>query len=431
MSGRQSPKSFCKGLHRLPNNCGEAQSMGDESSNNILGRRSDRVSIAFPVVVSGIDSTGKHFTVETRTDTVSRYGCCVHLPRLLPRDQEVFLRRSSDVEPVTGRVVAQLGRNSNRYLYGVGTPKSCENLWGIRFSAFSVQEKLMDSMYEGVYTVNRDRIVTLWNLGAQQLAGYSSTEALGQTCSAGFLGHVDATGKPLCGSNCPLDGVMADGQAREIRAYLRHKEGHRVPVGVRVLPILNRVGTITGATQVFSDAGSSNATEQRVSELENLAFRDPLTNLPNRRYLESKVTQALDDYQQFGRQYGLLLLDLDRFKQINDSHGHDVGDAVLKAVGETLVRSLRAVDVVGRWGGEEFLVLLTDAVATAMGDLTERCRVLIAQSSVSQGASRVSVTASIGATVFGPNDSTATAIRRADDLMYKSKRSGGNRTTIE
>jgi len=225
--------------------------------------------------------------------------------------------------------------------------------------------------------------------------------------------------------------VMADGQPREAQVYLRHKDGYRLPVGVRVLPTFDGVGAITGAMQVFSESAPSKASEQRIVELENLAFRDPLTNLPNRRYVELKVAQALQDHQQFGRQYGLLLFDLDRFKQVNDSHGHEVGDAVLKAVAESLVRSLRPVDIIGRWGGEEFLVLLTDAVATALGDLAERCRVLVAQSSVSQGASRVSVTASIGATLLNYNDSAATAIRRADELMYRSKRSGGNKTSAE
>jgi len=130
-----------------------------------------------------------------------------------------------------------------------------------------------------------------------------------------------------------------------------------------------------------------------------------------------------------GRLYGLLMFDLDHFKRVNDTHGHEAGDALLKAVGQTLLQGLRPIDIVGRWGGEEFLVLMPDVNALGLGDLAERCRVLIAQTSVATESSRVSVTASIGATVLSHSDTADAAIRRADELMYQSKRSGGDRTT--
>jgi len=396
----------------------------------IVGRRSSRVSIAFPVEASGIDPEGKRFSERTKTDTVSRYGCCLSLPRLLGPKQQIRLRRIGSDEEAVGRVVAQMGSHANGYLYGVSMRKSCETLWGIRFSSFLLYKKILDSLHDGVYFVNRGRQITYWNEGAEMLAGYSSAEAVGKTCFSNFLGHVGETGKPLCTSGCPLSSVMADGQPRQVEIYLRHKNGHRVPISVRVQPMRDSAGAIVGAVEVFSDSTAKQRVEKRVSELENLAFRDSLTNLANRRYLELKVAQALQDHQQFDREYGLLLLDLDRFKQVNDNHGHDLGDAVLKVVAQTLLQTLRPVDLVGRWGGEEFLVLMADVHATALGDLAERCRVLIAQSSAGHGASRVSVTASIGATLLNHADSPETAFRRADELMYQSKRSGGDRTTI-
>ena len=394
----------------------------------IARRRSDRFSIAFPVEASGIDPSGKHFRVKTKTTAVSRYGCCLSLPRLLRPDQEITLRRVGTKEKASARVVAPLGPHGKGFLYGVGMDESCEALWGIHFSS-SFYEKLLDTMYDGVYFVNRARKITYWNAGAERVSGYNASDAVGKHCFNNFLGHVDETGKPLCTSECPLSKVIADGRAREADIYLRHKAGHRVPITVRILPMRNSRGAIVGAVEVFSDSTAKTRAEKRTSELEHLAFRDSLTNLPNRRFLELKVAQALQDQQQLGRECGLLLFDLDHFKQANDIYGHEVGDAVLKAVAETLVQSLRTVDLIGRWGGDEFLVLMPDVHAIDLGDLAERCRVLIAQSSVAHGATRVSVTASIGATLLNHTDSAATAIRRADELMYQSKRSGRNRTT--
>jgi len=386
------------------------------------------VSIAFAVEVAGTDLSGKRFAERTKTMTVSRYGCCLPLQHVLQTDQLVHVRRIGTNETVTGHVVAPMGPQADGHLYGVGTLESCEGLWGIRFSS-SFYEKLLDSMHDGVYFVNRERKITYWNDGAHRLTGYAPAEAEGKSCFDGLLGHVDEAGRPLCGNGCPLHDVILDGQAREVEICLRHKEGHRVPVRVRALPMRDRQGNIVGAVEVFSDSTAYRKAEKRLSELEQLAFRDALTGLSNRRYVEMKVEQALEEHRRFDRRYGLLMFDVDHFKQVNDTHGHEVGDALLKTVAKTLTQGLRPFDVAGRWGGEEFLVLLPDLDAVGLGDLAERCRVLIAQSSVMAGGSRVSVTASIGATVLGEEDSAESAIRRADELMYESKRSGGDRTT--
>lgn len=402
--------------------------MESHSPTESARRRSDRVSIAFPVEVAGIDLSGKRFSDRTRTTTVSRYGCCLPLPRLLQPDQVIQMRRIGTNEMVAGHVVAPMGLQADGRLYGVGTQESCETLWGIRFSS-SFYEKLLDNMHDGVYFVNRERKITYWNEGAQRLSGYTASEAIGKGCFDNLMGHVDESGQSLCDGACPMRDVMRGGKAMEAEFFLHHKQGHRVPVSVRILPMRNREGSIVGAVQVFSDATAKRNVEKRVTELEHLAYRDALTALPNRRYLELKVEQGLEEHRRFGRLFGLLLFDVDRFKQVNDSHGHDVGDALLKAVANTLVQGLRTVDIIGRWGGEEFLVLMPDLDALALGDLAERCRVLIAQSSVMKGTSRVAVTASIGATVLSHTDSAAASIRRADELMYQSKRSGGDRTT--
>ncbi len=389
-------------------------------------RRSDRVSIAFPLEVAGIDLTGKRFSERTRTTTVSRFGCCLPLPHYLQAGQSIELRRLPTNESVIGRVVGSVGPQRQGQLYGVGTQDSCEKLWGIHFTA-SVPGQLLDNLDDAVYFVNRDRKITYWNEAAENLSGYSSGEVMGKNCFES-LAHVDGCGKSLCSSGCMVSAVLADGKNRQSEIYLRHKGGYRLPVSVRVLPMRNGDGTIVGAMQVYSDARKKNA-ENRVVELERLAFRDALTGLPNRRFMELKVEQGLEEHVRFDRLYGLLLFDLDRFKSVNDSHGHDVGDALLKAVSETLSHGLRPVDIVGRWGGEEFLVLMPDLDAIGLGDLAERCRALIAQSSVPNSSNRVSVTASIGATVLSHADTAESAIRRADELMYQSKKSGGDRTT--
>jgi diguanylate cyclase (GGDEF)-like protein/PAS domain S-box-containing protein len=290
--------------------------------------------------------------------------------------------------------------------------------------------RLLDSIFDGVYFVDAERKITYWNRGSESLTGYSSGEVVGRHCYDNFLVHVDETGCALCTNGCPLTSTIRDGQRREAEVFLRHKLGHRIPVCVRVAPITDDTGHIIGAVEVFSDVTAKKQIERRVHELEGIAFRDSLTCLPNRRYLELKVKQSLEESQQFGRSFGLLILDIDHFKLVNDVHGHGAGDAILKAVSETLVKSLRENDIVGRWGGEEFLVLLSDVNATVLHDLAERCRVLVANSGVLAEGNRVSISISIGATLMVSGDSAEAVVNRADQLMYVSKSGGRNRTTI-
>lgn len=292
-------------------------------------------------------------------------------------------------------------------------------------------EQLLDSLYDGVYFVDRDRRITYWNHGAESLSGYSPQEAIGRNCFENFLEHVDGEGCPLCLNGCPLASTICDGQPREAEVYLRHKNGHRVPVSVRVAPLLDTSGHTIGAVEIFTDVTEKKRIERRVGELETLAFHDSLTGLLNRRYVELKVTQAILERQQFGRNYGILMIDVDRFKPVNDTYGHDVGDAVLRSISETLVQSLRPLDIVGRWGGEEFLVLLVDVPPSALAHLADRCRKLVAKSGVTVQGRRLSVTVSIGATLIRDSDSADSGIRRADQLMYLSKSGGRNQVHVD
>jgi len=206
--------------------------------------------------------------------------------------------------------------------------------------------------------------------------------------------------------------------------------GHRVPVSVRIAPITDSTDRVIGAVEVFSDISAKKKVERRAGELETLAFCDALTGVTNRRYLELKVKQAIQEVGEFSRSIGLLMIDVDDFKDVNDTYGHDIGDLALKAVSNTLTHNLRPGDTVGRWGGEEFLIIALDVDPTSLMALAERCRMLVAESAVPVGKTRIRVTISIGATLIHETDSGESALKRSDQLLYRSKTSGRNRSTL-
>lgn len=288
---------------------------------------------------------------------------------------------------------------------------------------------ILDCLHDGVYFVDLNRRITYWNQGAERITGFSAQDVVGSFCYDNILAHVDAHGCQLCVSHCPLVAAIEQGRLCKHDLYLRHKRGHRVPVSVRAAPMKDQNGNVIGAVEVFSDSTREKAVEQRVDELETIAFHDPLTSLLNRRYLSLKVQQSIQEIAHFKRSFGLIFLDIDHFKQINDTWGHKVGDVVLQTISETLLHSLRSNDVVGRWGGEEFVAILADVTPAMLKDLAERCRQLIAECSVPVRDSRIQATVSIGATMLSPLDRDEQAIERADRLMYRSKATR-NRTTV-
>jgi diguanylate cyclase (GGDEF)-like protein/PAS domain S-box-containing protein len=290
---------------------------------------------------------------------------------------------------------------------------------------------LVDSMDDGVYFVDRDRVITYWNRGAEAISGYATDKVIGRKCGDGVLMHVDADGRTLCGDHCPLAETMEDGRPREVEALLHHEDGHRVPVRIRAHPIRDGSGKIVGAVEMFEDNWRRLADRERIAELERVALLDPLTRLGNRRYGELQLHSKLSELERFDRPFGVLFFDIDHFKRFNDENSHEVGDRILKMVAHTAQVSVRAFDHLSRWGGDEFLALIAYVDRAMLTRVAEKIRALVAASSLDVRGGRLAPTLSIGGALARDKDSAESLVDRADRLMYESKTAGGNRATVE
>ena len=160
------------------------------------------------------------------------------------------------------------------------------------------------------------------------------------------------------------------------------------------------------------------------AEIRLQARTDDLTGLPNRRALDEEIAHALAAARRSGRPFGVVMVDVDRFKFINDTHGHAVGDATLSAFARRLASALREPDRAYRYGGEEFCVLLDDTDLAGARTLAERAREHIM---LPFEGTMSALTASFGATAWQPDDTGDTLFRRADRALYAAKRNGRNR----
>ena len=288
---------------------------------------------------------------------------------------------------------------------------------------------ILSNIFEGIYFVDTDRRITFWNGGAERITGFSAKEVIGKRCRDNILMHVDATGKSLCLNGCPLQSTIQDGRDREASVFLHHKNGHRVPVTVRSIPIYNEK-LIVGAVEIFVDDSEKHEFLENAKELETLLTLDQLTSLPNRRFIDSFLSSKFKEFKELGIKFGVLFIDVDKFKNFNDSYGHDVGDKVLQMIARTFLSSTRANDLIGRFGGEEFIAILTGVDESSLIDKAERLRMLIENGSVIDNQNVLSVTISIGATMIREDDTVETLIKRADKMLYRSKEEGRNRVTM-
>jgi diguanylate cyclase (GGDEF)-like protein len=285
--------------------------------------------------------------------------------------------------------------------------------------------RLLDSVPEAVYLVDSSRRVVHQNVAARWLAGKSAGTTTGERCNRGPVCPVTPLGLLDCADACALKWAMRlevglDGSLRIIG-----RSPQRNPASVHVHQLTDSSGASPGAILVVVDETA--AASDRLGELERLAYLDVLTGLANRRYLEVTVISRLNELQRYGRGFGIIFIDVDGLKKVNDTYGHMAGDEVLRTVAATLAGNLRTSDLVGRWGGDEFLGVVANVDSEQLVNAADKLREMLAQSTCRAGEVELRSSVSIGATVACPEDTLETLLARSDRLMFTSKSGGRNR----
>ncbi len=185
---------------------------------------------------------------------------------------------------------------------------------------------------------------------------------------------------------------------------------------------------LAGLFFYLKQAGLRRQLEEAYEQAERLAVTDKLTGIYNRHKLDQALEEETERAERYGDGFGVLILDIDHFKRINDRFGHRSGDTVLREFVDVLRQNSRKTDLLGRWGGEEFMIVAPHADEATLLRLAEKLRSAVAEHAFSE-ASRV--TTSIGASVYHPGDSPDSLVKRADDALYQSKQAGRNRSTFE
>jgi diguanylate cyclase (GGDEF)-like protein len=198
------------------------------------------------------------------------------------------------------------------------------------------------------------------------------------------------------------------------------------PVDRRAHPLHDDQGQLIGHVEVLRDISKSLAIEQENAALRLATMTDPLTGLANRRHLDSELTCRHDQFQQPNISHCVLIADIDHFKHINDTAGHITGDEALLAVARTLADHCRPGDLVGRYGGDEFLILVPQITAKNAVTLAERLRAAVASSPIAG----TRLTISLGVAEAGARESPAQLLARADAALRRAKSEGRDRVVL-
>ena len=283
--------------------------------------------------------------------------------------------------------------------------------------------------FDGIYIVDTQRKIIFWNESAEVITGYTKAEMVDRYCYDNILMHTDENGTQLCLCGCPLHKSIQTNEMACASVFLRHKNGYRVPVSVRSVPVVED-HVVVGAIEFFQIQQDRIERMYNLDELQSLALTDHLTTLPNRSYMETFLQSRINEHPVLGVQFGVLFIDIDHFKVINDTYGHDVGDLVLQNLSKTFSNNIRNTDRIGRWGGEEFVGVCLCSDEAALVQLAKKIRVLAERTNTMFRDQPIHVTISIGATLYQKGESSQQLVTRADNLMYQSKAEGRNRVTI-
>jgi diguanylate cyclase (GGDEF)-like protein/PAS domain S-box-containing protein len=279
----------------------------------------------------------------------------------------------------------------------------------------------LNSIGDAVVSTDISGHVTYLNGVAESLTGWSQQEAAGRPLEE-VVRIIDGTTREEARN--PMEFAIRENKTATLtpNCILIRRDGVESPIEDSAAPIHDRHGQVTGAVMVFHDVSEARAATIRMSYL---AQHDSLTDLPNRVLLNDRLTEAMSLAQRYQRRLAVLFVDVDRFKHINDSMGHTIGDRLLQSIAQRLLGCVRASDTVSRQGGDEFVILLSE-VSHARDAAVCADKILeVLRSAHCIDEHVLHVTASIGIVTY-PDDGTdrETLMKHADFAMYHAKENG-------
>jgi diguanylate cyclase (GGDEF)-like protein/PAS domain S-box-containing protein len=412
-----------------------AQRLTERRLEDVAGLRlSSTISIVHSISGERIDLTTSQLTDHPESDPVRERESFRHASLLTPSSGSLTIEYSvgairDDRGGFVGTVVAfrDIGR---RRAAEIALQASEETLLANSDELFAERERAqvtLNAIGDAVVSADFSGRVIFTNVVAEQMSGWMQNDASGRTIDDVFVLMDALTGDRIA---CPTMRAIIENRIVSIEAQtiLSRRDGSAIAIEGSASPIHDKNGGVVGAVMVVHDV---TAARDLSAKLERLALHDSLTDLPNRSLFTDRLERALARASRAGNSVVLLFIDLDEFKSVNDTLGHELGDRLLQSVADRLRNCMRQADTVSRFGGDEFLVLLPDVPPSQDAGVCVAKVFRSLQATHSIGDHELRATASIGVATFPRDASDGNSLLKcADSAMYRAKSQGGNRFEI-
>lgn len=293
-----------------------------------------------------------------------------------------------------------------------------------------IYQTVLDGLQTGVYIVDRNRRIRFWNEGAEKITGYLRQDVVGHFLRDHLL-TIGNQAKDLdSDSDDPINLAFRDGKPSIMDVSILHKDGYRLPVVLRTLPIRNSRGAVVGAAESFERNRSASEWARRQSTFADLGCLDAMTGVAARSFMETQLREHLTAFAENNAPFGILLVQIDHLDEFRSSRGPGVVSTILRVIAPSIENCVRPTDLVGCWGENQFLAILTGCRESEVALVGERVRKMIGQAEVEWWGDTFSVTSPVGGAGCRPGDEVDLLIARAAASLQESIGKGGNCVTV-
>ena len=353
---------------------------------------------------------------------------------------ELFYCAGTQFDPELVRQFAEVGSNERTqsevtrlWLYALD-PQNANAQWQFSPVAFTpavsgaeslFERKLLDNMQDAVMFVDANLQITLWNHGAERITGIAASSVEHRKWLPELVGMRDERGRELLVLDDPVALTVKNGEQEILRAAIMGRNGRSVTVDIHAVPVAAPDGSLRGAAVLLRDASPQASLEKLCHSLHERATKDPLTQVANRSEFDRTHSMFVAAHLKRRLPCSLIVCDIDHFKNVNDTFGHQAGDEALKGFAALLKGFCRPGDLVARYGGEEFVILCADCNNATATQKADQIRKALSEMPIPAIGGKA-ITASFGVTEVQAGDTPETMLRRADRALYEAKERGRN-----